>query len=59
MTLSPHAALLWNGYLRTHWEYQNYIVALKVDRGRGIFASGIEAERINKMTSFIIAQHGA
>jgi len=54
ITLSPHALVLWNGYLRTHWEYQNYIVALTVDRGRGIYASGIEAERINKMTSFIV-----
>jgi hypothetical protein len=55
IALAPHALILWNGYLRTHWEYQNYIVALKVDRGQGIFASGIEAERINKMTGFIRA----
>jgi hypothetical protein len=54
ITLTPQAWFLWNGYERTHWEYQNYIAALKVDRGRGVFASGIEAERINKMTSFII-----
>ena len=58
VTLTPQAVLLWNGYLRTDWEYQNYIVALKVDRGTGIFASGLEAERINKMTQFVIANTG-
>lgn len=54
IALAPQAALLWYGYQRTHWEYQNYIAAIEVDRGRGILASGIEAERINKMTSFIV-----
>lgn len=55
LALAPLALLLWNGYQRTRWEYQNYVAVLKMDRGRNIFASPIEAERINKMTSFIVS----
>lgn len=53
LTLSPQLALLWYGYARTDWEYQNYVAAVQVDRGLGVLAHPIEAERINKITSFI------
>ena len=54
LTLAPLLALVWYGYARTDWEYQNYVAALQVDRGRGVLAHPSEAERINKMTSFIL-----
>ena len=54
VTLAPFAIVLWNGYLKTDWEYQNYMVRLQVDRASGIRASGIDAERINKVTNFIV-----
>jgi hypothetical protein len=53
LTLAPLLALVWYGYARTDWEYQNYVAALQVDRGRGVLAHPSEAERINKMTGFI------
>jgi hypothetical protein len=53
LALAPQLALLWYGYQRTEWEYQNYVAAVQVDRGRGILAHPLEAERINKMTGFI------
>jgi hypothetical protein len=54
VTLAPQLALVWYGYARTDWEYQNYVAALQVDRGQGVLAHPSEAERINKMTSFIL-----
>ena len=58
ITLAPGAALLRNGYLRTDWEYANYNVALRVDRGRGILAHGLEAQRIDWVTRYL-AEHTA
>ena len=58
ITLSPEAVLLRKGYLRTDWEYQNYNVALKAARGRGILAHGLEAQRIDWVTRYI-AEHTA
>jgi hypothetical protein len=53
VTLAPQLTLVWYGYARTDWEYQNYVAALQVDRGLGVLAHPAEAERINKMTGFI------
>ena len=58
VTLAPAAALLWQGYQRTEWEYQNYIVAVRSDRAAGIFAAGLEAQRIEIVTKYI-AEHTA
>jgi hypothetical protein len=58
VTLAPAAMLLWKGYLRTHWEYQNYIVALRTDRGRGVLAHGLEAQRIDWVTRYV-TEHAA
>ena len=58
VTLAPAAVLLWKGYLRTDWEYQNYIVALRVDRGRGVLAHGLEAHRIDWVTRYV-TEHAA
>lgn len=58
ITLAPEAVLLRKGYLRTDWEYANYNVALKVDRGRGILAHGLEAQRIDNVTRYL-AEHSA
>ena len=55
LTLAPFGIAMRNGYLKTDWEYQNYMVRLQVDRAEGIRASGIDAERINKVTSFIVS----
>ena len=46
VALAPAATLLWKGYKRTDWEYQNDIVAVRTDRANGIFAAGLEAQRI-------------
>jgi hypothetical protein len=56
ITLWPEAVLLRKGYLRTDWEYANYNVALRVDRGRGILAHGLEAQRIDWVTRYV-AEH--
>ena len=53
IALSPALLLLWNGYQRTDWEYQNYIVAVRTDRARGIFTGGLEAQRIDVVTRYI------
>lgn len=50
--------LLWKGYRRTDWEYSNYIAALHVDRGRGILAQGLEAQRIDWVTRYVV-EHAA
>ena len=55
VTLAPQILFLWNGYRRTEWEYSNYNVALRIDRARGILASGIEAQRIDLITRYIVA----
>src|SRR6185436_11119987 len=53
IALAPAATLLWKGYKRTNWEYQNYIVAVRTDRAKGIFAAGLEAQRIDVVTKYI------
>ncbi len=58
VALAPAGALLWNGYQRTDWEYQNYIVAVRTDRATGVFTGGLEAQRIDIVTKYI-AEHTA
>ncbi len=58
ITLWPEAVLLRKGYLRTDWEYQNYNVALKAARGRGVLAHGLEAQRIDWVARYV-AEHTA
>jgi len=58
IALAPAATLLWKGYKRTNWEYQNYIVAVRTDRAKGIFAAGLEAQRIDVVTKYI-SEHTA
>jgi hypothetical protein len=53
IALSPAVTLLWKGYKRTDWEYQNYIVAVRTDRAKGIFAAGLEAQRIDIVTKYL------
>jgi hypothetical protein len=53
IALAPAVLLLWQGYQRTNWEYQNYIAAVRTDRARGIFAAGLEAQRIDVVTRYI------
>ena len=53
VALAPVAALLWKGYQRTEWEYQNYIVAIRSERATGILAAGLEAQRIEIVTKYI------
>ena len=50
--------MLWRGYQRTDWEYQNYIVAVRTDRAKGIFTGGLEAQRIDVVTKYI-SEHTA
>ena len=57
-TLAPAVTLLWKGYQRTDWEYQNYIVAVRTERAAGIFTGGLEAQRIDTVTKYI-AEHTA
>ena len=52
--LLPIVLLLWIGYNRTHWEYQNYVAGLHVDRGRGIATQFLEAQRIDNVTKYIV-----
>lgn len=54
IALAPALTLLWKGYQRTDWEYQNYIVAVRTDRAKGIFTGGLEAERIDIVTKYIV-----
>jgi len=58
VALAPAAVLLWKGKQRTDWEYQNYIVAVRTERAAGIFAAGLEAQRIDVVTKYI-AEHTA
>ncbi len=58
IALAPAVTLLWKGYQRTDWEYQNYIIALRTDRANGIFTGGLEAQRIDVVTKYI-AEHTA
>ena len=55
IALAPTAILLRKGYQRTDWEYQNYIVALRTERGSGIFTGGLEAQRIDVVTNYVRA----
>ena len=50
----PLVLLLWKGYQRTTWEYQNYVAGLHVERGRGVFAQFVEAKRIDTVTQYIV-----
>ena len=54
IALSPALTLLWKGYKRTDWEYQNYIVAVRTERAKGIFTGGLEAQRIDIVTRYIV-----
>jgi hypothetical protein len=58
IALLPAGILLRKGYQRTDWEYQNYIAPLRTERGRGIFAAGLEAQRIDVVTQYI-TEHSA
>jgi hypothetical protein len=53
IALAPALTLLWKGYKRTDWEYQNYIVAVRADRAKSIFTGGLEAQRIDIVTKYI------
>jgi 4-amino-4-deoxy-L-arabinose transferase-like glycosyltransferase len=53
VTLAPAAWLLWNGYSRTDWEYQNYFAAVRTARATGIFTGSLEAQRIDVVTNYI------
>lgn len=53
VALMPVLLLLWNGYQRTSWEYQNYVAGLHIERGRGISTQYLEAQRIDIVTSYI------
>ena len=52
--LVPIALVLWKGYQRTDWEYANYVAHLRSDRGAGVTALPIEANRIDFVTRYII-----
>ena len=56
--LLPIGVLLRKAYQRTDWEYQNYIVAVRTERGQGIFAAALEAQRIDVVTRYI-TEHSA
>ena len=58
IALSPLLVFLWQGYQRTDWEYQNYIVAVRTERARGIFTGSLEAQRIDIVTRYI-TEHAA
>ena len=53
IALAPALTLLWKGKQRTDWEYQNYIVAVRTERAAGIFAAGLEAQRMDVVTNYI------
>jgi hypothetical protein len=53
VTLLPIAILLRKGYQRTEWEYQNYIVAVRAERGQGILTGALEAQRIDVVTRYL------
>jgi hypothetical protein len=54
IALAPAATLLWKGYQRTDWEYQNYIVAVRTERAKGIFTGALEAQRIDIVTKYVL-----
>ena len=54
IALAPAATLLWKGYKRTDWEYQNYIAPVRTDRANGIFAALLEAQRIDIVTKYVV-----
>lgn len=58
VSLVPAVTLLWKGYKRTDWEYQNYIVAVRTERAAGIFTGSLEAQRIDIVAKYI-AEHTA
>jgi hypothetical protein len=53
IALAPALTLLWKGYKRTDWEYQNYIVAVRTERAKSIFTGALEAQRIDIVTNYI------
>jgi hypothetical protein len=54
VALVPIALMLWNGYRRTDWEYANYVAHLRTERGAGVTAVPIEAQRIDVVTRYIV-----
>ncbi|HYB93861.1 MAG TPA: glycosyltransferase family 39 protein [Vicinamibacterales bacterium] len=54
VALAPMLVLLWYGYQRTNWEYQNYVAGLHVERGRGIVTQYLEAQRIDVVTTYLV-----
>ena len=59
VTLAPLAVLIHRGYQRTHWEYQNYFVALRTPRATGIVTGHLEAQRIDTVTGYITSHTSA
>lgn len=53
VALVPMLVLLRKGYLRTDWEYQNYIVAVRTERASGIVTGSLEAQRIDVVTNYV------
>jgi hypothetical protein len=53
IALAPAMTLLWKGYQRTDWEFQNYVFAVRTERAKGIFTGPLEAQRIDIVTSYI------
>jgi hypothetical protein len=53
VALAPLVLMLWNGYRRTDWEYANYVAHLRAERGAGVRAVPIEAQRIDAVTRYI------
>lgn len=54
VALLPIVLVLWNGYRRTDWEYANYVAHLRTERGAGVTAVPIEAQRIDFVTRYIV-----
>ena len=46
--------LLWNGYQRTDWEYRTTSSRCESIAARGILADGLEAQRIDRVTRYIV-----
>jgi hypothetical protein len=53
VTLLPTAILLRRAYQRIDWEFQNYIVAVRTERAKGIVTLGLQARRIDIVTKYI------
>lgn len=53
VTLAPALVMLWRGYQRTDFEYQNYFAAVRTERAQGIRTASLEAQRIDVVTGYI------